>query len=102
MPEWNGMEDFKNQMEDNFPYFHTNFMRDFVNGNYRKYIMIVINNILTEVLNIIFVDKSRYFGYVYCANKQICTNCIIVCTWQIAAWMQLLLTALTQWPRFEV
>ena len=24
MPEWNGMEDFRNGMEDNPPYFHTN------------------------------------------------------------------------------
>ena len=23
MPEWNGMEDFKNGMENNFPSFHT-------------------------------------------------------------------------------
>ena len=27
MPEWNGMEDFKNGMEDNLPYqFHTRFV----------------------------------------------------------------------------
>ena len=24
MPEWNGMEDFKNGMLDNLPYLHTN------------------------------------------------------------------------------
>ena len=30
MPEWNGMEDFKNEMEDDLPYFHTNFILDFV------------------------------------------------------------------------
>ena len=24
MPEWNGIEDFKNGMEDNLSYFHTN------------------------------------------------------------------------------
>ena len=27
MLEWNGMEDFKNEMEDNLPYFHTNLQR---------------------------------------------------------------------------
>ena len=36
MPEWNGMEDFKNGMEDNLPYFHTNFILDFVHCIYRK------------------------------------------------------------------
>ena len=33
MPEWNGMEDFKNRMEDNF---HTNSILDFVHCIYRK------------------------------------------------------------------
>ena len=32
----NGMEDFKNGMEDNFPYFHTNSILDFAHGIYRK------------------------------------------------------------------
>ena len=36
MPEWNGMEDFKNEMEDNLPYFHPNFRLDFVYCIYRK------------------------------------------------------------------
>ena len=36
MPEWNGMEDFKNIMEDNLPYFHTNSILDFVHCIYRK------------------------------------------------------------------
>ena len=36
MPEWNGMEDFKNGMEDNLPYFHTNSKLDFVYCMYRK------------------------------------------------------------------
>ena len=36
MPEWNGMEDFKNEMEDNLPYFHTNSILDFVHCIYRK------------------------------------------------------------------
>ena len=30
MPEWNGMEDFKNGMEDNLSYFNTNSILDFV------------------------------------------------------------------------
>ena len=29
MPEWNGMEDFKNGMKRNLRYFHTNSMLDF-------------------------------------------------------------------------
>ena len=39
MPEWNEMEDFKNVMENNFPYFHTNQFRTvlkFVHAIYRK------------------------------------------------------------------
>ena len=36
MPEWNGMEDFKNGMEDNLPYFHANLTQDFAHGIYRK------------------------------------------------------------------
>ena len=36
MPEWNKMEDFKNGMEDNLPYFHTNSILDFVHCIYRK------------------------------------------------------------------
>ena len=34
--KWNGMEDFKNEMEDNLPHFRTNFMLDFAHGIYRK------------------------------------------------------------------
>ena len=32
----NEMEDFKNKMEDNLPYFHTNSILDFAIGVYRK------------------------------------------------------------------
>ena len=35
----NGMEDFKNGMEDNLPYFHTNSILDFAHGIYRKMYM---------------------------------------------------------------
>ena len=30
------MEDFKNEMENNLPYFHTNSIVDFAHGIYRK------------------------------------------------------------------
>ena len=36
MPEWNGMEDLKNGMEDNPPFFHTHSMLDFVHCIYKK------------------------------------------------------------------
>ena len=36
MPEWNEMEDFKNGIEGNFPYFHANSILDFAHGIYRK------------------------------------------------------------------
>ena len=43
MPEWNGMEDFKNEMEDNLPYFQINFTLDFDHGILqKKYIWIMI------------------------------------------------------------
>ena len=32
--EWNGMEDFRNRMKDNLPYFHTNSILDFAHGIY--------------------------------------------------------------------
>ena len=32
----NGMEDFRNGMEDNLPYFHTNSTLDFAHNIYRK------------------------------------------------------------------
>ena len=53
MPEWNGMEDFKNGMEDNLPYFHTNSILDFVHCIFRKIHTDVgsDNNIVIEVFN---------------------------------------------------
>ena len=46
MPQWNGMEDFKNGMEYNLPYqFHSRFFALYLQKN------IVINNIVTQVFN---------------------------------------------------
>ena len=42
MPEWNGMEDFKNGMEENLPYFQTHSILDFAHGIYKKFLWIVI------------------------------------------------------------
>ena len=36
MPGWNGMEDFKNGMEGNLPYFHTSSILDFAHGIHKK------------------------------------------------------------------
>ena len=36
MPEWSGLQHFKNKMEDNLPYFHTNFKLEFTHGICRK------------------------------------------------------------------
>ena len=36
MPEWNGMKDFKNGMEDNLLSFHNSSILDFVLCIYRK------------------------------------------------------------------
>ena len=55
MPEWNGMEDFKNGMEDNLPYFHTNSILDLCIVQYLQKnayrCRVVINNVVTEVFN---------------------------------------------------
>ena len=76
MPEWNGMKDFKNGMEDNLPYFHTNSILDFVHCSCRKIIPMLGSNkqycrrsIQLQYLRIVFVDKSQYFGCVHCANS---------------------------------
>ena len=37
MPEWNGMEDFNNGMEDNLPFFHTNSILALVHIFTEKY-----------------------------------------------------------------
>ena len=42
----------QNEMEENAPYFPINFILDFVHGIYGKYVLRVINDILTEVFNI--------------------------------------------------
>ena len=36
IPKWNGMEDFKNGIEDNLSYFHINAILDFEHCIYRK------------------------------------------------------------------
>ena len=58
MPEWNGMEDLKNGMEDNLPYFHTRFRALYLQKNTYQ-CRVVINNIVTEVFN--FSICAYYF-----------------------------------------
>ena len=49
MSEWNGMEDFKNEIEDNLPYqIHNKFSALYLQKNTYRY-RVVINNIVTEV-----------------------------------------------------
>ena len=52
MPEWNGMEDFKNGRQSSiFPYqFHTRFRALYLQKNTFR-CRVVINNIVTEVFN---------------------------------------------------
>ena len=51
MPEWNGMEDFKNGMEGNLPYqFHTRFRTLYLKKNIYG-CRVVTNNIVTKVFN---------------------------------------------------
>ena len=70
MPEWNGMEDFENGMEDNLPYqFHTRFHALYLQKKtYRC--QVVINNIVTEVFNFnIYAYYLSTIGRVHCANS---------------------------------
>ena len=46
----NGMEDFKNGMEDNLPYFHARFCA-FYSQKHTYRCRVVINNNVTEVFN---------------------------------------------------
>ena len=71
MPEWNGMEDFKNEMEDNLPYqFHTRFRALYLQKNtYRC--RVVINNIVTEVFNF------NIYAY-YLSTNRVTLLCTIV------------------------
>ena len=55
MPEWNGMEDFKNGVEDGLPYFHTNSILDLEKSIYGC--RVVINNIVAEIFH--------FNGYAY-------------------------------------
>ena len=51
MPEWNGMEDLKNRIEDNLPYqFHSRFCALYLQKNTYRF-RGVINDIVTEVFN---------------------------------------------------
>ena len=44
MTEWNGMEDFKNGMEDNFPYFNTNSILDFMIAFTEKHLRMSVSD----------------------------------------------------------
>ena len=61
MPESNEMEDFKNGMEDNLPYFHSNSILDFLNGIYRKLyrLRIVISKNIKKRLAINHLSTNR-------------------------------------------
>ena len=75
MPEWNGISrmEWQTIFHTVLPYqFHTRFHALYLQKNtYRC--RVVINNIVTEVFNFnisaYYVDKSRYFGCVHCANS---------------------------------
>ena len=94
MPEWNGMEDFKNGMKDNLPYFHTNSILDFVHflqkNTYRC--RVVIKNIVTEVFNfniyayylstnrrtwVVYIAKTVYLLH-HCKYIAVCSIDVIV------------------------
>ena len=51
----NGMGDFKNRMENNLSYFHTNSILDFAHGIKEKYMQIVITKNMWKPLAAIFL-----------------------------------------------
>ena len=85
------MEDFKNRMEDNLPYFLTNAILDFVHCIYSKITYrcrVGINNIVTVVystsLSTRIICRQIAVLWLFILCKQ-CTYCIIVSTLQFAA-----------------
>ena len=82
MPEWNGMEDFKNGRQSSIlPYqFHTRFCAFFtekyipMSGGDKKYCH---RNIQLQYLRVLFVDKLRYLGRLYCENSVLIAVCSI-------------------------
>ena len=89
MPEWNGMEDFKNGMKDNLPYFHTNSILDFVHFFAEKFIPMsgsdkshCHRSIQLQYLRVLFVDKLRNFGCLYCANSVRIASLLVHCNLQ--------------------
>ena len=84
IPEWNGMEDFKNGMENNLPYFHTRFCALYLQKNtYRC--RVVINSIVAEVFNVniyaYYLSTNRGTLIVYIVQT-VYAYCIIVITLQ--------------------
>ena len=96
MQEWNGMEDFKNGMEDNLPYFHTNSIQDFVHflqkNTYRYRCRVLIKNFVTEIFNfniyayylstncdtwVVYIAKTVYLLH-HCKYIAICSIDVIV------------------------
>ena len=61
LAEWNGMEDFKNGMENNLPYFHTDSILDLQKSIYGC--QVEINNIVAEVFH------SNTYVYYLSANR---------------------------------
>ena len=92
MPEWNGMENFKNgiaRQSSILPYqFHTRFRKLYLQKNiYRCWV--VINNIVTEVFNfniqylrVLFDDKRSTL--VVCIEQTVyvlhCSKYIAICS----------------------
>ena len=73
--EWNGRFQERNE-GDNLIYFHTNSKLDFVHCFTEKYIPMsggdkkyCHRSIQLQCLRILFVNKSQYFGCLYCANS---------------------------------
>ena len=74
MPEWNGMEDFKNGMQGNRPYqFHTRSRALYLQKNIYG-CRVVTNNIVTEVFNFniygnyLSTNRSSLVEYIQCEN----------------------------------
>ena len=89
--EWNGrFQEWNGRQSSVLPYqFHTTFCAFFT----EKYILMSDDdkkychrNIQLQYLRVLFVDKLRYLGHLYCENS-VCTYCIIASTLQFAALM---------------
>ena len=89
-PEWNGIfQEWNGRQSSILPYqFHTRFCALYLQKNTYWYWVVIDKychrSIQLQYLQVIFVDKSRYFGCLCCANI-VCTV-LYHCKYTLTTW----------------